>query len=173
MAKLRFVTISMWIQLFSWSCSETIIKNPGVIKYDRLILPVEVVPVWKLCLFQTLVWRRHAQTLSPCIGSSTGLWHYLECVKLGLSGVLTALLPRFGESIASCNGKLHSRFFNCTRGNATKCLWSSVARHLFQGYFLNMITNTFLNFRETTCKHLACKSELLKSCAVKSFTYDW
>lgn len=55
-------------------------------------------------------------------------------------------------------------FLNYARRNTMKCLWSSVARHLFQWCFLNMVIDTSLNVRETTCKHLTCKSELLKSC---------
>jgi len=46
--------------------------------------------------------------LSPRVGSSTGLWRYSGCVKLGVSGVSTALLPCVGEPIASCDGKLLS-----------------------------------------------------------------
>ena len=135
MAKLRFVTIYMWIQLFSWSCREVIIKPHGLSNMTDLYYQLKVIPAWKLCLFRTQGRQRDARMLSPCTGSSTGLWHYSECVKVGISGVFTALLPWFGESIASCNGKLLS-FFLTTPGEIQ---WNT-CDHQLQGIYFSGIS---------------------------------
>lgn len=44
-----------------------------------------------------------------------------------------------------------------------KCLWSSLGKASILVVFLEY-SYKLLNFRGTTCKHLTCKSELLKSC---------
>lgn len=104
MAKLRFVTIYLWIQLFSWACSEMLIKTHGL--SNTTDLPYQL--KWSRCGSCACFRLQSSKDMHKCSAHVHGValvsGTTQECVKLGIYGIFTVLLPCFGELIASCNG---------------------------------------------------------------------
>lgn len=150
-----FVTTYTWIQLFSWSYSGRGKKKKWIIKYNWHTTSEsdpcgEAVPFSGSSLAEPGTIAQSAYGEQPCSLALLGL-----CETRHIWGLHSiAVLPWWIDG--QLRWKLLSCFLNYTR-NTMKHLWSSVARHLFQSYFLNMFINIFLSGRGTTRKHLTVK----------------